>query len=195
MIPVHVDVETSRNGTERYDYEVIDDRFMTPLMMNLTLFNLILATERSLGASTLEVRGTIHLKSGEQVEIDNAFAGDTNTSIQATLGTVAPITYLLSGGFEALAIESVELTIRSTDQRGRALVWIGLRSIGVRFVPATRLRSKPRFELRTERSSLNGTRWKYLGDWLRAECNCWSVTVFPSPNPTFVGPRRSLPGT
>ena len=120
MIPVRVDVETSRTGVERYEYEVIDDRFMTPLMMNLTLFSLILATERSLGASTLEVRGTIHLESGEQVEIESAFAGDINAPVRATLAAVAPITYLLSGGFEALAIESVELRVRSTDQRKSA---------------------------------------------------------------------------
>jgi len=120
MIPVSVELQTSRNGVERYEYEVIDDRFMTPLMMNMTLFSLILATERSLGDLTLEVSGTINLEGGEAVAIDSAFAGELNAQAQATLASVAPISYLLSGGFEGLEIESVELTVRSTDRRRSA---------------------------------------------------------------------------
>ncbi len=120
MIPVSVDLQTSRNGVERYQYEVIDDRFMTPLMMNMTLFSLILATERSLGDLTLEVSGTIKLEGGQEVAIDNAFAGELNAPVQATLATVAPISYLLSGGFDALEIQSVELSVRSTDRRRSA---------------------------------------------------------------------------
>ena len=120
MIPVRVDVQTSRNGVERYEYEVISDRFMTPLMMNMTLFNLILATERSLGASTLEVSGTIHLIGGEQVTVNSAFAGDVNAPAQATLAAIAPLAYLMAGGFEGLAIGSVELSVRSSDSRRSA---------------------------------------------------------------------------
>ncbi len=120
MIPVSVEVQTSRNGVERYEYEVIDDRFMTPLMMNMTLFSLILATERSLGDLTLEVSGTINLEGGQEVAIDSAFSGALNAPVRATLATVAPITYLLSGGFKNLEIESVELSVRSTDRRRSA---------------------------------------------------------------------------
>jgi hypothetical protein len=115
-----VELQTSRNGVERYEYEVIDDRFMTPLMMNMTLFSLILATERSLGDLTLEVSGTIKLVDGQEVAIDSAFAGEVNAPARATLAAVAPISYLLSGGFEALEIESVALTVKSTDRRRSA---------------------------------------------------------------------------
>ena len=117
MIPVGITLETSRSRTERYDYEIVNDRFMTPFMMNFTLFNLILATERSLGEATIEVTGTIQLESGEQIDVANAFAGDVNGPAQATIATVAPITYLMSAGFEDLAIASIELNIRSTDTK------------------------------------------------------------------------------
>jgi hypothetical protein len=120
MVPVRVDVETSRNGIERYEYEVVGDRFLMPLLMNFTLFSLIQATERSLGESTLEVSGTIHLQNGQEIAVGSAFAGDFNTPVQATVATVAPITYLLSGTFESLAIESVNLNVKSTDQRRSA---------------------------------------------------------------------------
>lgn len=117
MIPVTVDLETSRSGIERYEYEVINDRFMTPLMMNLTLFQLILATERSLGDLTLEISGDVHLRNGQIVRVNSAYAGETSSQAQTATATSAPISYLLATGLEDLAIESVELTIRSTDAR------------------------------------------------------------------------------
>ena len=120
MIPVTVDLRTSRAGTERYEFEVVNDRFLTPFMMNFTVFNAILASERGLGESTLEITGQIHLAGGERVEIDNAFAGDMNGPARATIATVAPITYLLSGGFEDLVIDSVELEIVSIDRKRSA---------------------------------------------------------------------------
>jgi hypothetical protein len=117
MIPVTVDLETSRNGTERYEYEIINDRFMTPLMMNLTLFELILATERSLGDLTLEITGEVELRNGQTVQVNSAYAGETSSHAQTATATSAPISYLLSTGLDELAIESVALTIRSTDAR------------------------------------------------------------------------------
>jgi hypothetical protein len=120
MIPVSVEMQTSRGATELYEYEIIDDRFMTPLMMNLSLFELILATERSLGALTLEVEGTIRLRNGETVEIEAAASGETNAPAEATLSAVAPITYLLSGVYDPLRIVSIDLSIRANDQRRSA---------------------------------------------------------------------------
>ena len=120
MIPVRVDLHTSRDTSERYEFEVVNDRFLTPFMMNFTVFNVILASERGLGESTLEIAGTIYLEGGERIEISNAFAGDMNGPARATIATVAPITYLLSGGFEGLVIDLVELNIVSTDRKRSA---------------------------------------------------------------------------
>ncbi len=122
MIPVRVDVRTSRNETERYEFEIVNDRFLTPFMMNFTVFNAILASERGLGESTLQITGRIHLAGGEKVEIDHAFAGDMNGPARATIATVAPITYLLSSGSSDLVIDSVELEIVSIDRKRSAIL-------------------------------------------------------------------------
>lgn len=122
MIPVTVDVETSRNDVERYAFEIVNDPFMTPLMVNLTLFEVILATERSLGDLTLDVDGEVRLESGDTVEVHASYAGETSSQAQAATATSAPITYLLSTGLEELAIESIELHLRSTDTRRLARI-------------------------------------------------------------------------
>jgi hypothetical protein len=117
MIPVTVDLVTSRGVRERYEYEIIEDRMMTPLMMNLTLFELILATERSLGDLTLEIAGEVHLRNGQTVSLHAAYAGELNSQALTATSTSAPITYLIASGFDELAIESIDIELRSSDTR------------------------------------------------------------------------------
>ncbi|MCV5111566.1 hypothetical protein OFM52_30400, partial [Escherichia coli] len=56
MIPVKIDLKTSRGRVESFVYEVINDQFLTPLLLNITIYNTIATSERSLGDSTVSVR-------------------------------------------------------------------------------------------------------------------------------------------
>ncbi len=62
MIPVKVNLHTSRDRTETYSYEIANDSFLTPLLLNITLFNTITSSERALGESTITVKGEITSK-------------------------------------------------------------------------------------------------------------------------------------
>ena len=55
MIPVKVNLHTSRDKTDTYNYELANDSFLTPLLLNITLFNTITSSERALGDSTISV--------------------------------------------------------------------------------------------------------------------------------------------
>ena len=46
MIPVKINVRTSRGQTETLNFEVVKDDFLTPLLLNITVFNTIVAQER-----------------------------------------------------------------------------------------------------------------------------------------------------
>lgn len=120
MIPVKLNLNTSRNTVTRYAFDVVNDRFLTPFLMNFSLFNAIIATERALGEATLEITGRVQVKGHEPVRIGNVFTGDMNGPALASLAAVAPISYLLTSGFENLAIEQIEVDIVSTDRKRNA---------------------------------------------------------------------------
>src|ERR1041385_3659703 len=61
MIPVKVSLHTSRDHTDTYSYEMVNDSFLTPLLLNITLFNTITSSERALGDSTISVKGEIRV--------------------------------------------------------------------------------------------------------------------------------------
>ena len=120
MIPMSVRVKSSNDQITPYRFEVVNDRFLTPLLASLTVINAIGASERALGEMTLNVTGKIQLKGSEAVNISNISTGDQNGSVVASLAAVAPIQYLLTSGFDGNLIEGIDLDIATIDRKTNA---------------------------------------------------------------------------
>ncbi|HKY29465.1 MAG TPA: hypothetical protein VJM12_16120 [Pyrinomonadaceae bacterium] len=116
MIPVKINLHTSRDRTETYAYEVANDQFLTPLLLNLTVFNTISSSERVLGESTITIKGNIKVKGQESIQLDRRFSA-SNSAIQAAGSVAGPIGSLLASGFEDVQIDGVTLDISSTDSK------------------------------------------------------------------------------
>lgn len=116
MIPVKVNLHTSRDRTETFSYEIANDSFLTPLLLNITVFNTITSSERVLGDSTISIKGDIKVKGQEDVHLDRRFSAGNSAMLAA--GSVAvPIGALLSSGFDDVQIDGVTLDISSTDTK------------------------------------------------------------------------------
>jgi hypothetical protein len=116
MIPVKINLHTSRDRTETYSYEVANDSFLTPLLLNITVFNTITSSERALGDSTISIKGEIRVKGQENVQLDRRFSS-SNSAIMAAGSVAAPIGALLSSGFDDVQIDGVTLDISSSDTK------------------------------------------------------------------------------
>ena len=117
MIPVKVNLHTSRDRTETYSYEIANDSFLTPLLLNITLFNTITSSERALGDSTISVKGEIKVKGQEAIQIDRRFSAANNSAIMASGSIAAPVSSLLSSGFDDVQLEGITLDIASTETK------------------------------------------------------------------------------
>jgi hypothetical protein len=120
MIPMNIRVKSGNNVTTPYRFEVVNDRFLTPLLASLTMINAIGASERGLGEITMNVTGKIQIKGSEPVNISNISTGDGNGPTMATVAAVSPIQYLLTSGFDGALIEGVDLDIATTDRKTSA---------------------------------------------------------------------------
>src|SRR5215212_6718889 len=116
MIPVKVNLHTSRDRTETYSYEIANDSFLTPLLLNLTLFNTITSSERTLGDSTISVKGEIKVKGQEAVQIDRRFSA-SNSAIMAAGSIAAPVSSLLASGFDDVQLDGITLDIAATETK------------------------------------------------------------------------------
>jgi len=122
MIPVSLTLKSSTNSVNNYNFEIANDRFLTPLLMNFSVFNSITASERALGEMTLSVTGTIQLRDRPTVNIGNIFTGDMNGPAMASVGAIAPVQYLMMTGYDGVEIQKIDLEIVSTERKSIALL-------------------------------------------------------------------------
>jgi hypothetical protein len=116
MIPVKVNLHTSRDRIETFSYEVANDSFLTPLLLNITVFNTITSSERVLGESTIAVQGEIRIKGQDAVKIDRRFSA-SNSAILAAGSIAAPVGSLLTSGFDDVQLDGITLDISSSETK------------------------------------------------------------------------------
>lgn len=114
MIPVRLNLETSRGQKRTFDFEVVNDDFLTPLLLNISIYNSLVANERGLGDSTIELTGDIAIKGNDPVRLRRRVTGGQAGQLAA--GSVAvPVSALLRSKFDDIDISGITLNIRSID--------------------------------------------------------------------------------
>jgi hypothetical protein len=116
MIPVKINLHTSRDRIETFTYEVANDSFLTPLLLNITLFNTITSSERALGESTIAMKGEIRVKGQETIKIDRRFSAN-NAPIMASGAIASPVSSLLASGFDDVQLDGITLDISSSETK------------------------------------------------------------------------------
>ncbi len=114
MIPVRLNYRTSRGQTDTMNFEIAKDDFLTPLLLNITIYNTLVAQERSIGDTTILVNGEIKVAGREVIKIERRFAGGQASQLAA--GAVAvPVNNLLRGRFDDLEISGITLDLQTFD--------------------------------------------------------------------------------
>jgi len=119
MIPVKLNLHTSRNRDEQFSFEVVNDEFLTPLLLTITVFNSINARERSLGESTVSVRGSIAVEGQPTIDVERRFSS-SNAPLSAASALAGPVMELLTSGFDDVTIKGINLDIVATEEKNNA---------------------------------------------------------------------------
>ena len=119
MIPVKLNLHTSRGQDEQFSFEIVSDEFLTPLLLNLTVFNSIAARERSVGEATISVNGSIAVAGQAPIAIQRRFSSG-NAALLAAGSIATPAAALLGSGFDNVSISGVNLDIVSSEVKNTA---------------------------------------------------------------------------
>ena len=121
MIPVEVEIKSDSYKLHSYHYEIISDRTLAPVLLNITLLNTIYAPEKAMGEFTLRLRGKIELGEHPPINITNFFSG--TDAPQKLSGTVAAMFYLLyDNQFQPVDVNRISLSIDYQNQRRQATI-------------------------------------------------------------------------
>lgn len=118
MVPLSIAVKHPSGKRSVYRMEMVNDRLLSPFLVQMAVFSTIDATERAVGTASYAVNGEIEFSDGTApVKLNNMYAGDSGSAMQVSLGTAIPLAYVLQGGFEDLQIKKVALEIQAFDEK------------------------------------------------------------------------------
>ena len=126
LIPITISLESERAPAHTFHFGVVNDQLFGPLMTYASILNTLGSYERQYGSTTFSVRGKATVKKHDAIAFNNLFSGD-----QASMGlaayVVGPITYLLGNDYEKVDLDSVDVTISTTEESRTATlerVWL-----------------------------------------------------------------------
>ncbi len=119
LIPITVSVN-SRTGSARqwrYRMEMVRDRLLTPLLLQMAVFSAIDATERTVGLSSIALRAKIALDGRPAIPFENVYSGEMGAPSMVAAAISAPVTAILQSGFDNLRVTSLDLEIDVTNDK------------------------------------------------------------------------------
>jgi hypothetical protein len=115
LLPVEISMARAGRPFDTYRVNMINDRYLSPVLLQMAVFSAVDATEREAGESSISVKGEIQLDGRPPVPVSGIYAGTANLPLQASLAGALPLAYLLQGGFDDLRVKKISLAIDSTD--------------------------------------------------------------------------------
>jgi len=117
-VALAISVDSGTRPKYSYQMQMVNDRVLSPLILQMAMFSAIDATERTLGMGSFVVRGEVVFQQNiPSLRLDNTYAGDFNVPLQASLGVSSPLAYAMGTGFDALKVKSVNLAISASEKR------------------------------------------------------------------------------
>lgn len=114
MLPIEVHVRTSRGRDETVKFETVIDDFLSPLLLNSGLMNTIQGNERSIGDTTIDVKGTIAMKGLPEVKIERRYTGPQAAAIAAASPSV-PLAALLNAQMAGIEFTGMKLDLTVSE--------------------------------------------------------------------------------
>lgn len=112
MIPCALRVRSGASRSATYAMELVRDKQLTPLLLQMALFSAISATARQSGPLTVRVSGGARFQRGlPPLVLDDIYTGLGGVGQTAALSTAAPLAYLLQWGHPGLEVEAFDLAI------------------------------------------------------------------------------------
>ena len=116
LVPLDISVTGDTRRVENYHMQMVNDRLLSPFLVQMAVFSAIDATERAAGVSSIVVRGAIEFENRKDpVRLQNIYAGDGGSAMLAASSTAVPLAYLMQAGFDQLKVKRVSLQLEAFD--------------------------------------------------------------------------------
>lgn len=117
LIPINIKMLNGDGETKEFKTKIVNDKFLTPLLVNSVVANTLSVEGRSIGDLSLELSGTIFLESGANIQLEDLFSGIFDASIMDLSNLVTSVVFFLTNNeFEDLGIHRIDLNIQAVEE-------------------------------------------------------------------------------
>src|SRR4051812_12165890 len=118
LVPVSINVSRAGKAVQSYQIQMVNDALLSPLLLQMAVFSTIDATERTVGASTLRMTGEVEFHNASApIRLDNMFAADNGSAMQASLSAAIPVAYIMQSGFNSLQLKRAAIHLEAFDKK------------------------------------------------------------------------------
>ncbi|MBN2338206.1 MAG: hypothetical protein JXP48_06665, partial [Acidobacteria bacterium] len=110
-VPVRIGLLSSRGARKEYRFELARHSMLTPVLLNMTVYNTIIASERAQGGATIGVVGKIGIRNESEVRVAGRFSSRSEAVQNAALSVAVPVNYLMEAGYPGLDLLRIDLEI------------------------------------------------------------------------------------
>jgi hypothetical protein len=114
MIPVQVNLRTSRGQERKFAFRMVDDELFTPVLAYVALASVLQSNERAFGTSTVRVDARLSLTGKPDVRVVDLFTQE-QPGMQAAALVAAPLAYLMSNDFERVTVDGLRVDVSSDE--------------------------------------------------------------------------------
>jgi len=120
MVPRRIEVEGSQNLV--YDFEIIDNKLLTPSLVLMAAQSAVLSTERRLGEKSVNIKLSALIDGYEKpVVVENVFY-ELDPSWFSLNHIVQPFAMILNNQFQKVRVNRIDLKIKVLDARKTAYI-------------------------------------------------------------------------
>ncbi len=113
MVPVHVSIESENLPVQRFDFQVVRNSMLTPILAATAIDTTLSTLEKSVGERTLVWKSAIRTP-GRTIRFDSVFSGMAAKD-QAVSAMALLTNYLMANEFHDLAIDGIDVAIQHSD--------------------------------------------------------------------------------
>jgi hypothetical protein len=119
LVPVSIDVARDGKPVQSYQIQMVNDPLLSPLLIQMAVYSTIDATERTVGASTLRLTGEVEFHNAPTpVRLDNMYAADNGSAMQASLSAAIPVAYIMQSSFHpGMGLKRAAIRIEAFDRK------------------------------------------------------------------------------
>ncbi|HHT9108222.1 MAG TPA: SpoIVB peptidase S55 domain-containing protein [Candidatus Wunengus sp. YC63] len=120
MVPCRIEVEGSQDIA--YDFEIIDNKLLTPSLVLMAAQSAVLSTERRLGEKSVNIKLSAQIDGYEKpVVVENVFY-ELDPSWFPLNHIVQPFSMILNNQFQKVCVNRIDLKIKVLDARKTAYI-------------------------------------------------------------------------